>query len=253
MKNEGFIVGYGVVGQATAKALGITKYFDLKGSPWTLEDARKYKYIFICVPTPTVNGRCDTSAVEATVKQLGGNHVFVIRSTVTPGTCRNLANKYHVMTVSYPEFLTMSTAEEDALNPDLVVIGSDHKPALDGLSNYFLTDFPKDGSKGVPYLVRTDSTTAEMIKYAINTFYATKVVFANALYDVCQSAGVDYDTVKRAMYKRKWVGDNHLTVPFNGKRGLGGPCLPKDLEAFASYSSKLFFRKMHQMAEEKCW
>jgi len=246
MVDEGFIIGNGVVGKATGKALGIEKHFDLKGSDWTLKDAEDYKYLFICVPTPTTCGSCNTSAIEDLIKQMGGNHVYVIRSTCIPGTAKHLHNKYGVMTVSHPEFLTMSTADEDAINPDIVVLGSEMKPALDGVIDNFYRD--KEDK-----IIRTTSTTAEMIKYGINTFYASKVLFANALYDQCQAAEVDYEVVKDALYKRKWIGENHLTVPFEGKRGLGGACLPKDLEAFATYSGRHFFRKMALMSKEKCW
>jgi UDP-glucose 6-dehydrogenase len=98
-------------------------------------------------------------------------------------------------------------------------------------------------------VVLTDTVTAEFIKYAINTFYATKVLFANALYDVAENLGIEYDTVRDAMYARKWIGGNHLTVPWKGKRGINGKCLPKDLAAFATFSGHEFFEFMVSEAQ----
>lgn len=226
------IIGYGVVGKATAKALGIGHYFDLKDSNISIEDASKKDYIFICLPTPTINGRSFTKDIEKTVKKIshgsGKNTVIVIRSTTTPGTTKKLSQKYKIPIIHHPEFLTQSSALEDTKNPDILVFGCDDRKVMNKFTRIY-KNFSCSKYK-------MDSISSEILKYAINTFYATKVVFANQIYDLCQKYNVDYDLLKNAMYSRKWVGRNHLDVWHKGYRGAGGNCLPKDLEAFVTFS-----------------
>lgn len=229
---DAVIIGYGVVGKATAKALGISYYFDLKGNNVSLEDASKKEYIFICLPTPTINGKCFTADIEKVVKKIsqhrGKGNVIVIRSTVTPGTTRKLSQKYQIPIIHHPEFLTENTAYEDTKNPDLLIFGCDDKKVRDKFAKIYQSfSCPK---------FKMDSISSEILKYTVNTFYATKVIFANQLYDLCQKYGVNYDLIRDAMYQRKWIGKNHLDVWHKGYRGAGGNCLPKDLEVFATFS-----------------
>ena len=226
------IVGFGVVGKATAKALGIKNFFDLKKSNISLQDASKKNYIFICLPTPTINGRCFIGNIDKTIKKIskhkGGNSVVIIRSTITPGTTRKLSKKYQIPIIHHPEFLTESTAYEDSKKPDLLVFGCDDNKVMNKFTQIY-KDFscPK---------FKMDSISSEILKYAVNNFYATKVIFANQIYDLCQKFGVNYDLLEKAMYSRKWIGKNHLDVWHKGYRGAGGNCLPKDLQAFVSFS-----------------
>jgi UDPglucose 6-dehydrogenase len=130
--------------------------------------------------------------------------------------------------------LTESTAEEDAIHPDIVVVGGDQKNYVDDVVGIY------QGHIKTAKIITTDSITAETVKYAVNTFYTTKCVFANEIFDICQRIGANYETIKEAMYSRKWIGKNHLDIWHKGGRGAGGKCLEKDLEAFENYSkSKL--------------
>lgn len=233
--NAVVIGGLGVVGTATRRMLGIPWYYDHAGSNITMQEIKALKYVFLCVPTPTVQGHCDTSAIRMYFELLGDGHIYVIRSTVVPGTARKLAEEFGVPVVSNPEFLTESSAQVECLHPDLIVLGADDEDTLSGVWNDLY--WPMKGSR----VIFTDTVTAEFIKYAVNTFYASKVIFANVLYDVAGSIGVDYGIVRDALYARKWIGNNHLTVPWKGKRGLNGKCLPKDLEAFATFTGHDFF------------
>lgn len=234
--DDAAVVGYGTVGQATAKVFGIKKHFDIDESKSnvSLKEVARCRFIFLALPTPTKNGRCDVSKIEGIVRQIadyGCGGILVSRSTVTPGTARNLAEKYRVPIVANPEFLTESTAEYDAKHPDIIVIGADNLSSKEAVRGLYEARF-----KGVD-IIETDTITAETIKYAVNTFYATKVIFANEIYDICQRIGANYETIKDAMYKRRWIGKNHLTVQHKGGRGAKGKCLGKDLEAFASFSN----------------
>ena len=77
----------------------------------------------------------------------------------------------------------------------------------------------------------TDINTASFIKYTMNSFYATKVTFMNSMYDVAKKMNVNYEEATQILSKHPWMGSNHFKVPGpDGKRGFGGPCLPKDTE-----------------------
>lgn len=229
MKNA-IVIGGGIVGQSTSKALNIKNIFDkLKERSNINEDkVRDFKYLFICV---------QALQVEKVIRQFNKGHILIIRSTVIPGTADRLMKKYKCEIISNPEFLTETTAEEDSKNPDVIVLGSNDKVRLNDIQNIFYTKerFPNSN------IILTDNKTAEMIKYAINVFYATKVIFANFLYQICEKEGIEYKKIKNAMYKRKWIGKNHLTVPYKNKFGLRGRCLPKDLITFTKYFDNEFF------------
>ena len=239
--NTAVVGGLGVVGTATRRMLGIERYYDTAGGI-SVEELQDMEYIFLCLPTPTVDGVCDTSLLRGYFNLLGPDHTYIIRSTVPPGTARGLAEDYGAKVLSCPEFLTEATAHIECHLPDLIVLGGDNVVTRDEVWTRFFYRVRAD------HTIFTDTVTAEFIKYAVNTFYATKVLFANALYDVAGELGLDYDVVREAMYARKWIGDNHLTVPWKGKRGVNGKCLPKDLEAFATFSEHEFFEFMHEMA-----
>ncbi len=235
MRDDCFIIGgKGIVGMATAKALGIPYYFDLKESNITLEEGAKKKWCFICLPTPTdPNGR-QKKAIEPIrdyinqIKQMG-NPIFVIRSTVLPGTCKALSETTGAVVVSNPEFLSESRWEEDAIHPRIKVIGADDIAIRRGLVQLW---------QGIPCKleITTDSTTAEMIKYVMNTFAMTKVVYANQIYDSCEKVGADYEAIHHVLHSHPWGSKEHLRVIDKGGRGAGGRCLPKDLEAFVKFS-----------------
>jgi len=253
VKNIAGVIGYGVLGKAYAKALGIDMHIDLVDSNVSLEEmCKKARWIFICVPTPsTEEGDCDTSNVEEWVEkisELGKDNVIVIRSTVIPGTAKRLMEKYGVEIISAPEFLTESTAYDDAMNPDLEVVGSRKKELAEEFAKYLKET--RNNPKYSPHLVLTDNTTAEFIKYSINSFYATKVTFANEIYNTAQKMGVDYDTVMDAMYNRKWIGNNHLKVVHKGKRGYAGKCLPKDTLAFSRLTGSELLKLVNEINKD---
>lgn len=240
------IIGHGMVGKSTAHAFGIDKYIDLSGSTSSYKEAGGLRYIFLCLPTPTVNGRCDTDstkeAIAAVLNHSTAQNVFIIRSTVVPGTTRALQEHFGIKSIVHnPEFLSEDTWQQDAEHPDMAVIGGEQDNYLEDVEAVY-----KGRYKGLN-IIKTDSLTSEMIKYAINGFYATKVVYANQVFDQAQKIGANYETIKKAMYSRKWIGKNHLTVWHKDKRGAGGKCLQKDLEAFAEWSQLSLVKKANDL------
>lgn len=241
--------GLGVVGKATREIFQIQDYFDLRGSNINLKEiAQKKRYIFLCLPTPANQSGYDTSAIFQIIKQIeqypGGQHIFINRSTVLPGTTAHINNQFNFNCVIHnPEFLTMRTLEQDIKSPDIVIIGADKRSDYGAEILDWYGDIIKN-NKTQYFLIGTRES--EMSKLAINNFYSLKVTFANQIYDVCQEAGVNYDQVKQIMYARKWIGKNHLDVWHDGKRGFAGMCLPKDNQAF----NRAFQKPLLQMVEK---
>ena len=233
------IYGYGVVGHATAKAFSIPHYFSKYERNITLTEAAYKRYHFFCLPTPTINGLCFRDDIIDLIRQLESiphnQNVYIIRSTVIPGTSKYIQSQLNINAiVSNPEFLTESTAEEDTLHPDIVVIGGDHKQYVDDVKGIY------EGHIKTAKIITTDSITAEMVKYTINTNYATNGIFWNQMFDIAQRIGANYETIKEVAKNRKWIGKGHLEIWHKGGRGMGGKCLRKDLDAFENYSkSKL--------------
>jgi len=233
MKNSVVVGGLGVVGKATCTGLHIDKYWDLKGDNCGWDGVLGAKYLFLCLPTPASDVGHNITYTEGFISMVEAakpnkDRVYIIRSTTTPGQVRDIAQKLHVQVIHFPEFLTMSTQEDDAIHPDIVVIGYENQK----IGEEFLSLIRSEYGDGPKYFT-SNLETSELIKVAINNFYALKVVFANEMFDFANRVGADWDKVKEAMYARKWVGTNHLDVIFNGKRGVRGPCLPKELRAMA--------------------
>lgn len=247
--NNAVIVGLGMVGKATAHAFGIKKYIDRKDVDGFERvgpgEAAENRYIFICLPTPVKNGNYFVDDIVSTIdaiRQQGRQNVFIIRSTVYPGFANSVREKLGIHSiVSNPEFLTEKTWKKDSEHPDLVVVGCDYPAYLKDVEGVYKARF-----KGTDIFV-TDNITAEFVKLAVNGFYSTKVVYANQVYDHAQKINANYDMIRNIMYKRAWIGKNHLGVFHNGGRGAGGKCLGKDLEALADYTNLPLLREVEKL------
>ncbi len=247
MKDAIVIGGTGMVGHATMYSLGIKDQYSQSSNTVDINHILDFKYIFICLPTPTVEGKQDLSLIEhylSLFSQRSKSNIFIIRSTILPRTCKRLSAKYGLNIVHVPEFLTESSWKQDSEWPDIVVIGADDNYIGEQVAGIFKARF-----KGATF-VMTDTVTSELTKYAINTFYAFKVVFANQLYDYAKEIGANYNTVKETMYARKFMSKNHFDVHHQGGRGSGGKCLKKDLEAFATESKLPLFELVNKINKE---
>jgi len=189
--------------------------------------------IFLCLPTPqSEDGSADLTRVLSVVEQIaalaGDYKVLVSKSTVPVGTVDKIRNllkkkgKLEVDVVSNPEFLKEGSALEDSLKPDRIVIGSKSKRALSILMDIY-APFMRTGN---PILVM-DERSAEMTKYAANSFLATKISFMNELANLCTTTGADVDWVRKGIGSDPRIGQQFL---FPGV-GYGGSCFPKDVKA----------------------
>ncbi|WP_048151733.1 UDP-glucose dehydrogenase family protein [Methanolacinia paynteri] len=200
------------------------------------ESVRDSEISIICVGTPMgEDGSADlkyiVSAAESIGRELknsGVYHVVTVKSTVPPGTTSGVVipavrsasgNNPNIGFAMNPEFLREGIAVDDFMNPDRVVIGSDDKKSGDLVESLYSGFNAK--------ILRTGLISAEMIKYASNSFLATKISFSNEVGNICKSLGIDVYEVMEG------VGLDHRISPYflNAGCGFGGSCFPKDVSA----------------------
>jgi nucleotide sugar dehydrogenase len=240
------IVGQGFVGKALLSAFSpfykvytYDKHKPEESTHNSIESlSRSCNLIFICVPTPMKeNGSCDISIVKETTLACcgtGRQNIIAIKSTVPPNTTKSLqALCIDSQIVFNPEFLLERQAEEDFKNTSRIILGGP-RPATTRLKQFYSNIFPEAD------IIKTDSTIAEMVKYLTNSFLAVKVSFANEIYAICKSLGVDYDKVlEYAVYDER-IGKSHWSVPGpDGHLGFGGSCFPKDINALIHLAQTL--------------
>jgi UDPglucose 6-dehydrogenase len=202
-----------------------------------LEEAIKdAKIIFLALPTPPgEDGSADLSYILGVAKELGNMitdyKVIVDKSTVPVGTAEkvtaalaeNLAEDLFDV-VSNPEFLREGYAVDDFLKPDRVVIGTSSEKARD-IMEHLYKPYVRQGNP----IIFMDEKSAELTKYAANSFLATKITFMNEISNFCEKVGADVDMVRIGIGSDTRIGKRFL---FPGI-GYGGSCFPKDVQALA--------------------
>jgi UDPglucose 6-dehydrogenase len=245
------IVGQGFVGTAVRE--GLQNYFTIlthdkngKCSNTLEEVVTRSKVIFLCLPTPmTKEGKCHTGIIESVLDQINpicdemeyfGNErrTIILKSTIPPGTTKRFDETYkHVDFVFNPEFLTEANAIDDYKNQTRIILGGKNDITA-RVRPIFAKAFPK------VKIIKTDSSYAEMVKYVTNAFLATKVSFANEMYEICQYLNIDYDKVIEYAQHDERLGYSHWNVPGpDGDFGYGGHCFPKDVKALMSVAMEL--------------
>ncbi len=237
------IIGQGFVGNAVFQKF--KNYYNVltfdiekdRCNSSLIEIKKKCKIVFVCVPTPMNNdGSCDISIVESIMKDLSSVKELIVvnKSTVTPGTTEKLNEIYKNLNIVFnPEFLTERNAVSDYDIQERIIVGGP-RPATTTLKNIFSKVFPN------AKVIKTGSKHAEMIKYFTNCFLATKVAFANEMYQICDKLNLDYDKVIEYVLYDKRIGKSHFNVPGpDGDYGFGGHCFPKDLSAIIKLSNDL--------------
>jgi len=238
------IVGQGFVGTAVRE--GLKDYFNIEtydiakdSTCKSLKElSEKSDTIFVCLPTPMeCDGKCHLDIVEDTLLGLDVIEeckTIVVKSTVPPGTTEKWNNKFKYLQIVFnPEILTEANSINDFKNQSRIIIGGP-KRAASKVRRIFTKAFPK-----VP-IIKTHSTYAEMVKYITNTFLATKVSFANEMYEICEYLNIDYDKVIEYAKHDERLGYSHWNVPGpDGDFGYGGHCFPKDVKALYSVAMEL--------------
>lgn len=197
------------------------------------EGIKDASIIFLALPTPPgEDGSADLKYILGVSEELGkiltDYKVIVDKSTVPVGTAekvkgaiaKNYKGDFDV--VSNPEFLREGVAVEDFMKPDRVVIGASSERAKKLISELF-APFVRQGNP----VIFMDERSAELTKYAANSFLATKISFMNEIAQLCERMGADVDMVRRGMGSDDRIGKRFL---FPGI-GYGGSCFPKDVQA----------------------
>ena len=233
------VIGNGYVGEAISFAFSsISEIFvfdtDPSKSLSDIESVHNCDFVFICVPTPMFeDGSQDLSYVESTFKNATQKPVYILKSTVLPGTTESLSIQYPDLKIIFsPEFLTERTSKIDMLTQSRIILGG-NLSLIEKAKTLFLQRFKNKN------IILTDSKTAELTKYMNNTFFATKVSIMNEFKLLCDKIGANWDDALRGFVSDGRIGDSHLNVPgHDGKLGYGGTCFPKDVNALLSFSKK---------------
>tara|TARA_R110001606_G_scaffold191258_1_gene339179 strand:- start:540 stop:1370 length:831 start_codon:yes stop_codon:yes gene_type:complete len=242
MNNKKFkvgVIGNGFVGESQAFAFSPTtdlRIYDVDPlkSTHTKQEVDECGFIFVCVPTPMYqNGSQDTSYIDKVFEEAVEYPIYIIKSTLLPGTTKELSKKYpHLNIVFSPEFLTERTAKLDMLTQARIIFGGE-KGDTKKVRELFEQRFMNRN------IIETDSSTAELIKYMNNTFFATKVSIMNEFKQLSDAIGTDWETALYGFASDGRIGDSHLHVPGpDGKLGYGGTCFPKDVNALLTFAAE---------------
>jgi UDPglucose 6-dehydrogenase len=196
--------------------------------------------IFLALPTPPgEDGSADLKYILGVANDLGNilddYKVIVDKSTVPVGTAERVAKAIAASysgefdVVSNPEFLREGVAVEDFMKPDRVVIGTSSERARKIMTDLY-SPFVRQGNP----ILFMDERSAELTKYAANSFLATKISFMNEIAQLCERIGADVDMVRRGIGSDERIGKRFL---FPGI-GYGGSCFPKDVQALSKSSKE---------------
>jgi UDPglucose 6-dehydrogenase len=237
-----FIVGRGFVGAAVDYGFTNNKVVKFIIDPkvgTSISDMKVAPDVaFVCVPTPmNSDGNINSSIVVNAVLELVERFpeaLIVVKSTVTPDIIKSLSTIDRF--IYNPEFLMEKSANEDFVNPNLHVFGGKYEYTKQLESIYHQYSI----CKPCP-VYHMSAEEASFVKYGINTFLASKVVWFNQFFDIINSHGSNYGTIVNAMTGDPRIGKSHTTVPgFDNRRGAGGACFPKDSFAFSKFADGSF-------------
>jgi UDPglucose 6-dehydrogenase len=238
------VVGLGVVGSAvyaglSGKYKGVATYDILYNKD---EDDFKRilecQVVFLCLPSLNKeDGSQDLSAIHSTCQKLKDAYfsgTVILKSTVLPGTCSELASKYRLALVHNPEFLTAAAAFQDFMAQKVVLLSGGVGALLEAerCYRYILPN--------CEYITTHLFEETELAKYYSNCLLATKVIFANEMHELCTSMGVKYGKVRSFAVSQGLIGDNHTYCPGpDGAKGFGGVCFPKDTQALLAHCESI--------------
>lgn len=243
------IIGHGFVGKAVDFGFTnnkVEKYIVDPNHNTTVDsmyNEMSPDIVFVAVPTPMgEDGQIDSSIIEGVFKDLARfklkhKPIAVVKSTITPAIVKKLEKIYNRITFN-PEFLTERNANQDFIEAPLLVIGGEDQHDLMYIKDVY--DKYSNCRQCPTYLV--DLETAAMVKYTLNSFLATKVLFFNKLKDIYDKSGAEtsWDLFTSIIASDPRIGESHMQVPGpDGRLGYGGACFPKDTTALLKYSKDI--------------
>lgn len=234
----------------------------IRFTPNVAEVVPDAELILIAVGTPPKqNGEADTRHVEQAAREVAQvclpnkHYTLVVKSTVPIGTNQRVAEvvenvfsergiRGNVSVASNPEFLQEGLALQGAFYPDRIVVGANSEKAIDTLRRLYKpileqtfdppSEFPRPPSYHLPPMMTTDPNSAEMIKYAANTFLALKISFINEIAGLCEEVDADVTEVARGIGLDARIGHRFLRAGL----GWGGSCYPKDTAALLGVAAQ---------------
>ena len=238
------IVGHGFVGKATdwGFSKNTNKFIVDPKNGTNIDQLAKFnpELIFVCVPTPMgENGIQDSSIIEAVVQELSTKcreSIIVIKSTVLPSILEKI-EKVNPKIIYNPEFLREKHANEDFMNSEMIIFGGD-KNIASQVSKFYL-DHSRCKTKKHIFM---DISSASLVKYTINTFLASKVMFFNEMHEVFNKlkSNDSWELFIKTLSLDKRIGESHMNVPgHDAKKGFGGACFPKDTAALLKYAEDI--------------
>jgi UDPglucose 6-dehydrogenase len=237
------IIGKGIVGSAVnhwlSKNQEIIIHDPLIGT--TLDELlEETNFAYICVPTPQnpESGEADISIIHEILSKLPNGFQAVIKSTIPPGTVNSLEKKYPKLRIGYsPEFLVERNSIQDYGEQDILIVGTNDEELAQMVFQHHIDAQIVESIQ----CVMVDPTSAEILKYSRNLFYAMKVIFSNQMYDISRELGIDWSQVSELMTstRHQLIGPSHLDPMHGDYRGFGGKCLPKDVAALAHLAKEL--------------
>lgn len=238
-KKIGFI-GQGWIGKNYAdnfeeRGFSVTRYSLDRCYVNNKDKIRECDIVFIAVPTPTTPAGFDFSAIQQSLFCVGKNKTVVIKSTILPGTTEILQESHPDLFIMHsPEFLSEATASHDVANPVFNIIGL---PSMEKefylRAQEVLDILPKANIEKICL-----AKEAEFFKYIRNSFFFSKVVFMNILYDLAFSLGCDWSKIEELLEADPWIGPMHIKPVHKSGRGAGGHCFIKDFAAFVDFYKK---------------
>ena len=239
------IVGHGFVGSAVANGFDVdTEQFivDPNQNNNTLQQLVEDfdpSITFICVPTPQQESHedVDVSIARDTLEKLSVlkyRGIIVIKSTITPQHLTKFKKDFKLKIVYNPEFLTEANAHDDFINPNMQVLGGKWKDC-----DFVEKVYHRHSNVKVVPTFKVDLITASLIKYTINSWLATKVIFFNELKELfdTSSSHSSWEQFTDMLTRDPRIGNSHLQVPGpDGRLGFGGHCFPKDTNALLYYA-----------------
>ena len=198
-------------------------------------------FVFVSVPTPSNHdGSADLAILESALNDIADiitnkDTIILIRSTIIPGTTRNLQLKFNNLKLVFnPEFLTERSANFDFINQSRAIFGGE-KANTNKVADLFRWRFGASLS-----ILETNFESAELIKYMANTFFATKISFLNDMKLLSDKSNANWEDVIEGFVRDGRIGHSHLNVPgHDGRYGFGGACFPKDIQAIIHYADTL--------------
>jgi UDPglucose 6-dehydrogenase len=237
------IIGHGFVGKAIDYAFSTPSTEIYRVDPKlgsTIETMYEHfvpDIVFVSVPTPmSASGSIDPSIIKSVVTELPSDVLVVIKSTVTPDVLEEL-HTLHNNLVFNPEFLTERRAEADFIYADFLLFGGELAKC-----EYVKSLYDRHSKCAECPVVYVDLKTASLIKYTLNCYKASKVLFFNQIFDIFTQTGStsSWNDFVQALRNDSLIGPTHMQVPGpDGRFGYGGACFPKDTAAFAKYAQDL--------------